>query len=603
MHIASSTQTAHNLMTTTTKSGQPLARFWRGWLAPHSGVLIIATLLMVVVAGATASYPWIFGQIIDALTNLSKQTAGAGAFSLTNIAFYGPIALIGIAFVKSLALYGSTVLTNKAALASTTQLQQDLFAKYLGLDFARISREPSGAFAARFLNDVNAVREAVLRATNSFFRDLLTLLGVIGVMFWSDWQLALVTMVILPLAIGPVSAIGARLRKTATQAQAQAGDLSGVVEESLGGARLVKTYGLEASETARVGKALETRRKLLLRMAEQKGRIDPILEVLGGIAIAGVFLFAGYRIANGASSVGDLFAFIASLLTAAQSIRSLGGLNTVIQEGLAGLERFFAVLDEVPNIAESPDAKVLPRGRGEVTFESVDHVWPSGAAALKGVSFSAKPGQTLALVGPSGAGKSTILNLIPRLFDPLSGKVQIDGIDTSKVTLASLRSQIALVSQDATLFDATIAQNVAMGLPHASRDAIQAALDAAACDFVAQLKDGMDAQVGPRGSLLSGGERQRLSLARAILRDATILLLDEPTSALDSESEARVQEALDALASTRTTIVVAHRLATVRRADMILVFDKGEIIERGTHEALISLGGLYRDLAARQFSE
>jgi ATP-binding cassette, subfamily B, bacterial MsbA len=586
-------------MTKTTNSRVLIKRFWAGWLKPHQGTLIAATLLMAVVAVASSSYPKLFGLIIDALTQLGGGKSESGIFTAAQIALFGPLILVLAALVKSLALYGSTVLTNRVALASTTKLQQDLFAKLLSLDFARLSGEASGAFAARFLNDINAVREAVLRAANSFFRDLLTLIGVIGVMIWSDWQLALVTLVILPLAIGPVTAIGARLRKTATLAQAQAGELSGVVEESLGGARLVKTYGLEASESVRVGKALDTRMGLLLHMAEQKGRVDPILEVLGGIAIAAVFGFAGYRISQGAASVGDLFAFIASLLLAAQSIRSLGGLNTVLQEGFAGLERFFAVLDETPTIRDRVGAIELKKGKGEVTFEAVSFNWPSGAPALQEISFHAKPGQTLALVGPSGAGKSTVLNLVPRLFDPLSGRVLIDGVDTSGVTLASLRARIALVSQDATLFDASIADNVSMGLPGASRDAVKAALDAAACDFVDRLENGMDTQVGPRGSR----ERQRLSLARAILRDASILLLDEPTSALDSESEARVQEALDAFAANRTTIVVAHRLSTVRRADQILVFDQGRIIEQGTHESLITQGGLYKELAALQFTD
>jgi ATP-binding cassette, subfamily B, bacterial MsbA len=590
-------------MKTITERSSPLKRFWHGWLKPFQGTLTLATILMVVVAVASASYPLLFGQIIDALADLGAKKPGNGPVPAQTIAFFGPIVLIGAALVKAIALYGSTVLTNRVALASTTKLQQDLFAKLLSLDFARLSGEASGAFAARFLNDVTAVRDAVLRVANSFFRDALTLIGVIGVMVWSDWQLALITLVILPLAIGPVTAIGNRLRKTATKAQEQAGDLSGVVEESLGGARLVKTYGLEASESARVGKALQTRMGLLLRMAEQKGRVDPILEVLGAVAIAGVFGFAGYRISNGASSVGDLFAFIASLLTAAQSIRSLGGLNTVLQEGLAGLSRFYAVFDETPAIADLPDAQPLPAGPSDVRFDKVSFNWPSGKAALKDVSFVAHSGQTLALVGPSGAGKSTILNLVPRLFDPASGQVLIDGTDIRAATLASLRGRIALVSQDATLFDASVADNVAMGLASATPAMIKAALDAAACDFVDRLEGGMDALVGPRGSRLSGGERQRLSLARAIVRDAAILLLDEPTSALDSESEARVQDALDRFAASRTTIVVAHRLATVRKADLILVFDQGEIVERGTHEALIAQGGLYRDLAALQFTD
>lgn len=583
-----------------------IKRFWSGWLIPHAGALFLATLLMAVVAAASASYPWLFGQVIDALAKLSagqdaRPEVTPAWMAPTAMAVAGPLAIIAATMIKGVALYASTVLTNRVALAATTKLQQDLFAKLLTLDFARLSAEPSGAFSARFLNDINAVREAVLRAANSFVRDILTLIGVIGVMILGDWQLALVCLVILPLAIGPVSMIGARLRKTAARAQHQAADLAGVVEESLGGIRLVKTYGLEQAESSRVGSALSTRMSLLLKMAEQKGRVDPILEVLGGLAIAGVFAFAGFRITQGAASVGTLTAFIASLLLAAQSIRSLGGLNSVLQEGLSALERFFSVLDETPSIADRPAAKGLTRGPGRIEFQNVGFNWPNGTIGLDGVSFTAEPGQTLALVGPSGSGKSTILNLIPRLFDPTTGRVLIDGQDIGQVTLASLRQHIALVSQDATLFDASIAENVAMGLPAADEAAIRSALSAAACDFVDRLADGMATQVGPRGSRLSGGERQRLSLARAIVRDSPILLLDEPTSALDSDSEARVQEALDRFAANRTTIVVAHRLSTIRRANLILVLNQGQIVEAGTHDQLIARGGLYAELAALQF--
>jgi ATP-binding cassette, subfamily B, bacterial MsbA len=578
-----------------------IQRFVRGWLRPHLGTLTLATLLMALVAAASSAYPVIVGGIVDGLAKIGQSAPKPGLFAPETVAIFGPLAVVLATIVRGLALYGSTILTNQVALQSTNRLQQDLFGKLLSLDFATLSAEPSGAFAARFLNDVNAIREALLRAANSLVRDVLTLAGVIGVMFWHDWQLALVAFVVLPLAIAPVTAIGARLRKTAATAQAQAGDLSGVVEESLGGVRLVKTYGLERSESARVGRALETRMALLLKMAEQKGRVDPILEVLGGIAVAGVFGFAGFRISSGAASVGDLMAFITALLLASQAIRSLGGLNSVMQEGLAAFERFCVVLDQTPAIADKAGARPLPAPMGHIEFSKVGFVWPNGTPALIDVSFEARPGQTVALVGPSGAGKSTVMNLIPRLFDASSGTVTLDGVDVRKASLASVRSAIALVSQDATLFDATVAENVAMGRPDAIRADIEAALKAAACDFVWAMEGGLEASVGPRGTRLSGGERQRLSLARAILKDAPILLLDEPTSALDAESEARIQSALDGFAQNRTTLVVAHRLSTVRKADLILVFKDGQIIERGTHDDLVAQNGLYAELAALQF--
>lgn len=583
---------------------RPWRRFWSGWLRPHAGTMVGATLLLALVAACSSLYPALIGAIVDALAGLSGAKVDSWWLAPETMAWAGPLAVLAVTFVRGVTWYASTLITNQVALASTTRLQQDLFDHLLTLDFGRLAAEPSGAFSARFLNDVNAIRDSVLKVTNALIRDVLTLIGVIIAMLLADWQLALVSLAILPLAIGPVSAIGQKVRRTAATVAEQAAQMSGVVEESLGGVRLVKTYGLEQAEAARVGGVLGRRMALLVRMGRQKGAIDPILEVLGGIAIAAVFGFAAWRIGAGGASVGDLMAFITALLLAAQSIRSLGGLNTIMQEGRAGLVRFFQVLDERPQIADAPGTPALARpaggSGGAVSFRDVTFSY-GGAPLLRGISFDAAPGTLTALVGPSGAGKSTVLNLIARLYDPQAGVIAIDGQDVRAVTLASLRARLALVSQDATLFDASIADNVAMGLPGADRAAIGAALEMAACDFVQTLPGGLDAPVGPRGNRLSGGERQRLSLARAILRDADILLLDEPTSALDAESEARIQEALDRFAASRTTFVVAHRLATVRAASQILVLQGGQIVERGTHTTLVAAGGLYAELARLQF--
>jgi ATP-binding cassette, subfamily B, bacterial MsbA len=579
---------------------KPLRRFWHGWLKQQTGLIWLTAMLAAVVALGAASYPVLFGWIIDALAALSGAKPTDAPLSPQQMVIWGPIVVVLATLIRGLGLYGLTVVTNRIAMTSTTKLQQDLFAKLLQLDFARITSEQSGAFSARFLNDVNAIRDAVIKVVNAAGKDILSLILLIGVLLLADWQLALVAIIIMPLAVWPVVAIGRRLRKAAARAQEQAGSMSGAVEESLGGVRLVKTYGLEAAEAARVGGALEKRRQLMLRMVELRGRVEPILETLGGLAVGGVFAFAALRIGSGATTVGELSAFITSLLAASQNVRSIGGLATAVQEGQASLQRFYAVLDETPQVLDQPDAIALPKGDGRVTFDQVSFTY-ADAPALNGLSFDILPGQTVALVGPSGAGKTTVFNLIARLYEATSGMVLVDGHDVRSVTVESLRQRLALVSQDATLFDATVRENLAMGKGDADDATIVAALKQAACDFVFESPLGLDAPVGPRGNQLSGGQRQRLSLARAILRDAPILLLDEATSALDAESEARIQAALADFSKNRTTLVIAHRLASVRDADRILVMDKGAVVEDGSHDSLMAKGGLYADLAKLQF--
>ena len=584
-------------------SERPIRRFWHNWLSQQWPMLLLSSILMALVALASSLYPKIIGTIIDGLGNLHDSPDKIIWLNLSaaNIALIGPIAVIGVSLVRGICWYLSIVTTNRAALVATTQLQNDLFAKLLTLDYAHLIKEQSGAFASRFLNDVNAIREGVLKVSNSLVRDVLTIIGLTIAMIDADWQLALVTLFILPIAIFPTVLIGTRLRKIAGQSQKQASELSGTIEESLGGIRLVKTYGMETSEAKRVGASLHERMNILLKAVEQKGRIDPILELLGGMAIAGVLAFAAYRITSGAASVGDLMAFITALLLVSQSVRSLGNMNTTMQEGVAGLNRFYEILDETPRIQDAENATSLQNPKGEIAFDKVGFDY-DGKPALSGISFKAKRGQTIAFVGASGAGKSTIINLVPRLFDVSAGSIAIDGNDIRTLSLKSLRAAIALVSQDAIIFEATIAQNICFGIDEKTVAEISAALKAAACDFVFKLPEGIHTMIGPKGASLSGGERQRLSLARAILRDAPILLLDEPTSALDSENEAKIAKSLEIFCKNRTVLVVAHRLSTVRNADKIIVMEAGKIAESGTHDALIKKGGLYAELARLQLS-
>jgi subfamily B ATP-binding cassette protein MsbA len=419
---------------------------------------------------------------------------------------------------------------------------------------------------SRFTNDINVVSEALVRGGQTAVRDTLTLVGAIGWMFYLDWVLTLVVLVVFGLAAWPMQLIAASARKRTHAAQQQISALSAVLFESFGAARFVKTYGLEAHERDRARLSFDKRRQLQLKLARNRAITVPLLEVIGGVAFAGILLIAGWRITHHAMTIGDLMGIVTAFATMTPSARAVGQFNTLFNEARAALERIFGLIDEPSAIIDKPGAMPLKVSRGEVSFAQVGFSY-ADAPALSDLSFTVEPGETVALVGPSGAGKSTIFNLLPRLYDVTSGAVRIDGQDVREVTLASLRASIALVSQEATLFNDTVRANIALGRAGASgADIEDAARNAAAHDFVSALPQGYDTIVGDRGANLSGGERQRVALARAFLRNAPILLLDEATSALDSESEAKVQEALARLSKGRTVLVIAHRLRSTAGA-------------------------------------
>lgn len=547
--------------------------------------------LSAVTAGAAASYVWVVGRTFDQL-----ETGAAG------LIWFAPMAIVGLAVLRAVSLYLQTVQTNRLALTVMQDLQNAMFAKLVRADFARLQGEPVGSLVSRFTNDITLLRETLIRLTNNLLRDVLQVLATIGWMLWLDWMLTLLVLVVYPVAAWPVIRIGQRLRKTSNQAQSQMGSVTSQLEESFSGTRMVKTYGLEDFETGRARKSFHERLRFLLHIAENKGRVDPILEAVGGLALAILIVVAGVRLNTGDASIGDLMGVLTGIALIAPPIRAIGTLNAVVQEGFAVLERVFDVLDEPERVTSALDAPALEVPQGEVVFDTVGFSYPDGTAALKGVSLKAAPGRTVALVGPSGSGKSTVLNLLPRLYDPQSGEIRIDGTDIRSVSLASLRRAMALVSQDVTLFDDTVRANIAFGDLDADDEAIVAAARAAdAHDFIMEMAGGYDAPVGPRGGNLSGGQRQRLSIARAILKDAPVLLLDEATSALDTQSERRVQAALERLSEGRTCLVIAHRLSTVRNADWIYVLENGEIREQGRHDELEAADGLYAKLCRLQF--
>jgi subfamily B ATP-binding cassette protein MsbA len=396
--------------------------------------------------------------------------------------------------------------------------------------------------------------------------------------------------------------LGNRVRKSSRKAQEQAGAMTSILNEAFQGSRTVKAFGLEGYQKGRAHASFLERARLYMKVLRSKALVDPFLEIVGGVALAGLFMFAGWRSLTGDITVGDLLGIIVAIGIASPEIRALGTLNAVVNEGLAAAARVYAVIDHKPLVADRPDAKVLGRAKGQVEFDNVSFAYPGASPALNGLSFTAQPGETIAIVGPSGAGKSTVFNMLLRLYDAEGGAVRVDGQNVRDVQLASLRHNLALVSQDAFLFDTTVRENIGLGRTGATEEQISAAAQSAACDFIENLPGGWNAPAGEGGRNLSGGQRQRIALARALLSEAPILLLDEATSALDSESEARVQQALANVAGKRTIIVIAHRLATVRRADRIYVVEGGRVAEAGTHDELVAKAGAYARLAALQLS-
>ena len=573
----------------------PLMRLARDFVRPYAATVAFIISLMVVEASLTGALAYFLEVVVNTLFTEKREPG---------VLLAVPAALIGIMSIKALVSYFSGVSLAQIGQAVINDLQVAMFAKITHYDLGRLNQMHSGQFAARFLNDAALVRESVTRTLQGLVRDVLTIAGLMVVMFIQDWLLALILCSVMPVTALFTLNLGRKSNKAARHGMASTGDLATHLSETLDGRRVVKAYRMEDHAVSRATSIVSERMKFLMKGAKARAAATPSAEVLAGFGIAAVISYAASR----GMDIASFTSFSAAMMLSYQSIRSLSNFYTALSEGSAAAERSYAILDAPIEVRDDATQALRlnasPR-RAQISFKDVRFEYQhAGAQALEHATFDVPAGQTAALVGPSGAGKSTILNLILRFYDVAAGSIEIDGQDIRNISIGSLRDAIALVTQEPFLFDESIADNIRCGRPGATQEDIEAAARAAAAhDFVQKLPQGYETLVGEAGVRLSGGQRQRIAIARAILKDAPILLLDEATSSLDSESEREVQAALTRLMKDRTTLIIAHRLSTISDADRIIVLERGHVAEQGTHVELLARNGLYARLYRTQFAE
>lgn len=576
-----------------TRSGMKLYPRLLQYVRPHWKRMALAMSCMGGVAVCTAGSAYLIKPVLDDIFVNKNE-------SMLRIL---PLAVLAVVIVKGLCSWGQTYHMSYVGQRVIHGIRQQIYDHYQTLSLSFFEKNPTGVLVSRVTYDVTHMQGAVSDAATGLVKDAFSIVGLIGVIFYRDWQLATISIFVLPFAFFPIVRFGRMLKRYSRNSQQTMGRLSVVLHETITGNRIVKAFGMEQYEKGRFNKVNTQLFRFIMKTVRLRALSSPLMELLGGIGVVLIIWYGGSSVINGTSTPGNFFSFMAALLLLYEPVKRLSNANNTIQAGLAAATRVFEVLDTQPDIKDSPDAVELPRISRGIELRNVRFAYGE-QDVLKDINLRVAAGEVIALVGASGAGKSTLVNLIPRFYDVTEGAILIDGIDIRQVTIPSLRSQIGIVTQQSILFNDTIRNNIGYGgIQRGEEEIIAAAKSANAYDFIMKTPEGFDTVIGEQGVRLSGGERQRICIARALLKDAPILILDEATSSLDSESELEVQKALDRLMEGRTTLVIAHRLSTIKNADRIVALADGRIIEEGRHDQLLEIGTEYKKLYELQFAQ
>ena len=573
----------------TSSNRNVIKHFWSDFVSVYKFDIFVAFILLIIVAATASIYPYLIQLVFDSLLDSSKK-------EWVTI----PIVIACIAIIRGIAMFFQIKQVAKISLSVAVDIQKKLTKHLINSDLIELNKLSSGNHVSRIMNDVILIKDGIERSINNIIRDTLTILVLMSYLIWIDWSLSILVFVIYPIALKPILKIGKKQNVIATSLQQQMEVVTSTLTEMLQGIRMVKSYNLEKTEIKRSEYVLNSMFQKMFSLVIGRAKVLPILEILGGLAAACVIALASYRVSLGELSPGSVVGYVTALLMLAQPARALGTFNTVAQEALSALTRIYHQLNIVPQVKTINHAQKLiikKNNAPSISFENVSFGYDPKLPVLSNINFFIKPCSKVAIVGQSGAGKSTIINLISRFFDPLSGHIFIDNQDIRKVNIFSLRNKIALVSQDTIIYNKNFLENIRFGNLEATEEQIIEASKIAGIDkFIQSTLDGYNTVLGESGNKLSGGQRQRISISRAILKNAPILLLDEATSSLDAETEKEINRSLEKITKDKTTITIAHKLSTVVNSDQIILFDKGRVVSTGTHQDLLENSVLYKKL-------